>query len=435
MKERLGILALGSALMVALLLGAGCSGAAKSSAAAAPTAAAPAAAVRADGNVTAEGKLVPQHSAQLSLPQAGVVAEVLVREGDVVQAGQPLLRLKNEQQTASVAQAQAALQRAQAQRDEQTAGARPQEITAAQAAVDAAQAQLDRLTEGPLPQDVAAAQAALAGAQADLQKAREGADPEALIAARADAANADAAVRQAQAAYDQIKGNPDAGRYPQSAALEQATNNLNAAHARLAQLEKGSTAATIAKAQAGVRQAQAELDKVQVPARPAEIAAAKAEVQRTQAQLDLLKAGSRAETVAAAEAAVASAQADLAKAQAALHDSELTAPFAGAVVTLDTRVGEQVAAGAPLVHLADLTSWQIETTDLTEINISRVKEGAAATLAFDAVPGLKLNGKVARIRAFGENRQGDMVYTVTVFPEQVDPRLRWNMTSQVTIQP
>jgi HlyD family secretion protein len=184
-----------------------------------------------------------------------------------------------------------------------------------------------------------------------------------------------------------------------------------------------------------VRQAQAELDRVQATARSAELAAAQAEVHRAQAQLELLKDGARPESLQAAEAGVASAQADLVKATAALHGTELIAPFAGSIVTLDARAGEQVAAGALIARLADLTAWQIETTDLTEINVTRVHEGAAATLAFDAAPGLKLNGKVARIRALGENRQGDMVYTVTILPGEVDARLRWNMTAQVTIQP
>ncbi len=435
MKRQFRLIVLGMAVSGTLLLNVGCAAPTKTAAAAADPTAAVAGPVRAGNDVTAEGKLVPQHSAQLSLPQGGVVAEVLVHEGDLVQAGQPLLRLKNEQQAAGVAQAQAALQRAQAQRDEQKAGPRPQEVVAAQAAVDAAQAQLDRLTQGPLPQDVAAAQAALSAAQADLQKAREGADPQEVIAASAETSNAEAAVRQAQSAYDHIKGNPDAGAYPQAAALEQATNNLNAARARQAQLQKGATPATIAKAEAGVRQAQAELARVQAPARAAELAAAQAEVNRVQAQLELLKAGSRPETVQAAEAGVASAQADLAKAAAALHDTELNAPLAGTIVSLDTRLGEQVAAGAPIAQLADLTAWQVETIDLTEISVTRVREGATAHLAFDAAPDRKLSGRVARIRALGENRQGDMVYRVTILPDQVDASLRWNMTAQVTIEP
>ena len=52
---------------------------------------------------------------QIAAPQAGQVAEVLVREGEVVQAGQPLMRLKSERMTgageASALNAQALAQR------------------------------------------------------------------------------------------------------------------------------------------------------------------------------------------------------------------------------------------------------------------------------------------------------------------------------------
>jgi len=56
-------------------------------------------------------------------------------------------------------------------------------------------------------------------------------------------------------------------------------------------------------------------------------------------------------------------------------------------------------------------------------------------MTFDAVPGLKLPGTVGRIRALGENRQGDITYIVTVKPARQNPRLRWNMTASVTITP
>jgi HlyD family secretion protein len=45
---------------------------------------------------------------------------------------------------------------------------------------------------------------------------------------------------------------------------------------------------------------------------------------------------------------------------------------------------------------------------------------------------LELTGKVASIKGFGENRQGDIVYTVVVKLDTQDPRLRWNMTAKVT---
>jgi len=42
---------------------------------------------------------------------------------------------------------------------------------------------------------------------------------------------------------------------------------------------------------------------------------------------------------------------------------------------------------------------------------------------------------VSRIKPLGENKQGDMTYVVIVAPDQIDPRLRWNMTASVAIEP
>ena len=52
----------------------------------------------------------------------------------------------------------------------------------------------------------------------------------------------------------------------------------------------------------------------------------------------------------------------------------------------------------------------------------------------DALPDLVLNGRVARIKPLGDNRQGDIVYDVLVDLDQQDPRLRWNMTTAVTVK-
>jgi multidrug resistance efflux pump len=313
------------------------------------------------------------------------------------------------------------------------AGPRPQEVAAAEAAVAAAQAQLARIQQGALPQEVAAAEAALAGAGAALQKVKEGPSEATLIAARADLANAEAAVRQAQAAYDRVKAQPFAAMLPESLALEQATNALTAARARLTALQDGATAADIAGAAANVQRAQAQLDALKAPARSAEVAAASAEIRRAQAQLALLEAGARPEVIAAARAEVAAAQAGLLQAQAALGETELKAPFAGVVADLTVKVGEQVAPGAPVVVLADLSAWQIETDDLTEMSIGRVHEGDAVVITVDAIPDLRLSGKVSRIEVIGQKKVGDMTYTVVVTPDQHDSRLRWNMTASVTV--
>jgi multidrug resistance efflux pump len=289
--------------------------------------------------------------------------------------------------------------------------------------------------QGARTEEIAAAKAAVAAATASLDKLREGPSEGQLVAARADLANAQAALRQAQAAYDRVKSSSDIGARPEALALEQATNAYNAAKARLAALQEGPSAADIAAGRAQIDQAQAQLDGLQAPARTAETNAAHAEIRRAQAQLDLLLAGARPEAVARAEADVAAAQASLQQARVARAETELRAPFAGTVASLSAKAGEQVAPGAPVVVLADLSAWQIETDDLTEINVVRVREGHPATIAFDAIPDLELPGKVVRIKAIGENKMGDITYTVIIEPDRHDERLRWNMTATVVIEP
>ena len=231
-----------------------------------------------------------------------------------------------------------------------------------------------------------------------------------------------------------MKGSPDIAALPQSVQLQKATNAYNAAKARLADLETGASPADLAGAQARVRQAQAQLDALKAPARPADVATAGAALRQAQAQLALVKDGSRPEVVAAAQAAVAAAQATLDQAKTALADTELRVPFAGAVAEVTIASGEQATPGTPVLTLADFSSWQIETTDLTELSVVKVQPGAQATITFDAVPGLELPGQVVRINPVGKDQRGDINYTVVVKPLEDDPRLRWNMTAAVTFE-
>ena len=152
---------------------------------------------------------------------------------------------------------------------------------------------------------------------------------------------------------------------------------------------------------------------------------------RAQAQLDLLKAGARPEAIAIAEADVAAATAALQNTLVSLSDTELRAPFGGIVATINTAVGEQVGAGSPVIMLADTSTWEIETSDLTEFDVVGVKTGDAVQITFDAIPDLQLPGVVTRIRPIGEDNRGDTVYKVVVTPTQSDPRLMWNMTAVV----
>lgn len=427
-KIAIGLLGSGMILLAA------CSSGAQS---AQPTPSVTEAAVKADGKIVAEGRVVPAQNAALSFQATGVVSEVLAVEGAQVDAGQVLIRLDARQQRAAVAQAQAGLSQAQATLDALKAGPRVQEVQTAQAALDAAKAQLAKLQAGARPEDIAASAAAVSIAQAQLQEVQDGVSEQQLDAAHADVANAGAALKQAQYAYDASFKQDPAGinASPAALALEQATNNYNAAKARYDDLAKGPTTTSLDLAKARVQQAGAQLNSMKAAPRQADLDAVNAEINRAQAQLDLVKAGARAEDIAAAQAAVDSAQATLEQAQSALTDTELRAPFAGVVAFLDVHAGEQAAPGTVVARVGNPSTWEIETTDLTELNVVNVHEGTKATVALDALPGVELAGKVVRIRQFGENKQGDIVYTVVVQPDNQESRLRWNMTASVALEP
>ena len=148
----------------------------------------------------------------------------------------------------------------------------------------------------------------------------------------------------------------------------------------------------------------------------------------------LLKQGARPEDIAVAQADVERANAALQIAQAAVRELELRAPFDSTVSWIDATAGESLSAGTQVVRLAQSSTWQVRTEDLTETSLSQVREGSVATLKFDAIPGLVLPGKVERIETVGERKQGDITYTVVVRPDQNDNRLRWNMTASVEIK-
>lgn len=257
-----------------------------------------------------------------------------------------------------------------------------------------AQAQLRELTAGPLQAEVEGARAAVDVAQAQLAQLRRGARPDELEAAVA-------AVNQAQASHTA------AMRTGRQAEIQAAQSALAAAESKLVALTR--------------------------PPREEELTLAEAEVRRAQAKLDQLLAGPRQEALVAAEADVKAALHGVAQAELELGKTVLRAPFDGTIVLLDVRVGGLASPGSPAVRLADLTAWEILTDDLGELKVTQVREGAPVSFTLDALPETEFAGRVTRIQRWGEKRQGEMTYVVTIRPDQVDERFRWNMTASVTI--
>ncbi len=148
-------------------------------------------------------------------------------------------------------------------------------------------------------------------------------------------------------------------------------------------------------------------------------------------------------TLESAQSTLAQAQADYdglqdpslgentAGVRAALANAELRSPFAGTITNLDLKVGEFAAAGTQVVTVADFSGWVVKTTDLTEIDVVNIKEGQPVEVSLDAFPEAALKGYVLSIGRNYSEKQGDVVYEVTVLLTDQQPGMRWGMTAEV----
>jgi RND family efflux transporter MFP subunit len=134
-----------------------------------------------------------------------------------------------------------------------------------------------------------------------------------------------------------------------------------------------------------------------------------------------------------ADARVQQAQVTLELAQINLAEGTLTAPFDGAVASISVIPGEFVPSDQAVVTLATLNTLQLETTDLSEHEITKVKIGAPVTISVEALD-LTTNGKVISISPISNIVGGDVVFKVTIAFDEQPENLLWGMTAEVTIE-
>jgi HlyD family secretion protein len=415
--------------------------------------------------VSAEGQLIPSQQVTLAFQTGGTVAEIFVAEGDFVQVGDPLLRLDAALAELGLQQAQARLATAEAGlvAAENEQGLRETAVDTAQAQLVVAQATLALVQAGPQSEQIAAAESRLAAAQAAVTQAIGNrdvalnvADESDILAAKAAVATAQAEVRQLEQAYDDILNGcvatPSGEVCPLYGPVEEMTRqqltaarlNQEAAQAALDGLQNGATFAqrqaanaAVGVAQANAAIAQAQLDLLLAEATPEQIRLAEVGVQQAQVGIRQAEVGieQAAAMVAQAEAAVSLAATGVEAAQLALDRTLLRATFDGTIIALALNEGELMAPGLPVVTLAQVDQWQIETTDLTELDVALVRQGAAVTVRVDAAPDVALSGKVTAVALLPTVARGDVVYKVTIaLLETADLPLRWGMTAFVDIE-
>jgi HlyD family secretion protein len=345
--------------------------------------------------VSATGVVVPEQWARLSVRASGQVIDLPVNVGDTVQKGDLLLALDCRPSFEAAVQA-AELEQVNAQ----------QALDSLIENADLARAQAE--------QDLASARDALHTAQYTLSSRSQG-----------NRASAETIAAQEGKVYLAKKALDAAKRHAGSETPDDHDSSQAAINLSNAQQAYDSAVRTLnwyTGHPTDIEQAQLDAD----------VAVAQASVDEAQRTLDRMQNGPDSRALEAAQARVSNAQAALAAAQSQLDSSEVRAPFTGTITDVQIRPSESIAAGTPVIVIADLGSMRVETTDLDEVDAARVLVDNPAQVTFDAVPGFSTTGMVERLEPM-PSVSGGTNYTAWIHIQTIPDNLMWGMTAFVDI--
>lgn len=342
--------------------------------------------VKLDRTVHAPGRVIPSSRLQvLSNLEGGIVSEILVRAGDLVRRGQPLVRLDRTQAGAELGSSEA------------TAGALAAKIARLEAEIAGRTPVYPRASSPETAEQIGIERALHAARMSDLASLTS--------AAAAREAQANRAVAEAQAAYQSRVSARDSARR-QLELIRPLVERGIEPQLTLIQLENAAAvaatdaaqaSAAIARAQSGVAEARAGLSQV----RGAWRAQAGTELAAAQAEL-----GARRQSMPAL--------------QARLGRATMTAPLDGRVNrVLVSTVGASVGAGQPVVEVVPSADALTVEAMVDPKDIASVRIGQHARVnitAYESGIYGGMEGEVVTISpdATTDERTGQSHYTVRV---------------------
>jgi HlyD family secretion protein len=325
----------------------------------------------------------------------GRVKKVLVREGDTVAAGQPLVELEAGDLAAQKLIAEGQLDEAEANLDKLEKGARPEEIQQARARAQTASAALAESIAGSRREEIAAANARLVATQV--------------------------AVDKAQLDFEREKKLIQSGSVSQ-AELDGVESVLRGAVAQ--------------------RDAQKKiLEELENGARREEIAQAQARASEAQANAKLVEAGSRVEDIRAAQGTVEAAKGRLDQIDVMLDELVVRSPGASRVESLDLRPGDILAPNATAATLLESDQLYVRIY-VPETKVGLLHVGEEVPVSVDSFPDRRFKGVVEHINGVGEytprnlqtaDERADQVFSTRVGLREGAGDLRAGMAAFITV--
>lgn len=295
---------------------------------------------RTDGALTGSGT-VEARNIRVGSKVGGRISQVLVREGETVEAGQLLVTFDEQELKALLEQSKANVEKMER-------GFRPEEIAEARASVMQARAEFEQRKNGYRREEIASA-------EAELERAK----------------------------VEEARAELDFRRY--DSLLEEKA---------VSKQEHDAAEANWKVAAARRRSAQFKLEELTQGYRPEEIAAAESRYRQAQATLQKMLNGNRMEDIALARAQHAFNE-------SRFREAEIRAPSAATVEVLDVRPGDLVAPNAPVATLLERDQIYVRIY-VPETEIARVKVGQKGEVRVDSFPDQVFEGVVEQIKQQAE---------------------------------
>ena len=139
-----------------------------------------------------------------------------------------------------------------------------------------------------------------------------------------------------------------------------------------------------------------------------------------------------AEKIQEADSRVEQSQFAVEAAKASIAQGTLVAPFDGTIVEINVSTGEYAQPAQIVLVLVNLEKLQIETTDLSELDVAAVEIGQPATVYIEALDE-EFPGEVTAISPISDTVGGDVVFKVTLELDEKPEALLWGMSADVEI--
>lgn len=210
----------------------------------------------------------------------------------------------------------------------------------------------------------------------------------------------------------------------------------------IARVESRDVEASAAQARAQVQVAEANLQLQQAELRDAEVNLKRSEmllepkaISKQQYDADLARFNKARASIGNAQASITSAKANARAAEVSVEQTVIRAPFDGVVLIRHANVGDNItpfSAAADtkgaIVTIADMDTLEVEA-DVSESNIAKITVDQPCEILLDALPNLRMAGKVSRIVPTVDRSKATVLVKVRFVDR--DPRVLPDMSSKI----